>query len=151
MATPQSQPQSENSLQLRRTFPAPRERVFRAWIDAKEFAQWFHPTIDHTTVITLLDVKVGGKYSLEMHHKNGAVHRLSGSYQQIKPPEKLVFTWRWAEDPHGEETLVSLEFRDLGNSTEIILNHGQFPSVESREKHNHGWLGCMDQLSHYLG
>jgi uncharacterized protein YndB with AHSA1/START domain len=45
MATPQSQPQ--NTLQLRRTFAAPRERVFRAWTDAKEFALWFHPTSDH--------------------------------------------------------------------------------------------------------
>ena len=150
MATPQTQPQSESSLHLKRTFAAPRERVFRAWTNAKEFTLWFHPTTDHTTVITQLDVKIGGKYSLEMHHKNGAVHRLSGSYQQIKPPEKLSFTWRWAEDPTGQETLVSLEFRDLGNATEILLTHGQFPTDESREKHNHGWMGCMNQLESYL-
>ena len=62
MATPQSQP--ENSLQLRRTFAAPRERVFRAWTDAKEFALWFHPTVEYTTVITQLDLNVGGKYTL---------------------------------------------------------------------------------------
>ena len=150
MATPQTQPQSESSLQLRRTFAASRERVFRAWTDAKEFALWFHPTTDHTTIITQLDLKVGGKYSLEMHHKDGRIHRLSGSYQQIKPPERLSFTWRWAEDPADQETLVSLEFRDLGNSTEILLTHGQFPSDVSRERHNHGWMGCMDQLVSYL-
>jgi uncharacterized protein YndB with AHSA1/START domain len=148
MATPQSQP--ENSLQLRRTFAAPRERVYRAWTDAKEFALWFHPTTDHTTVITQLDFKVGGKYSLEMRHKDGNVHKLSGTYQQIKPPEKLVFTWRWAADPSGHESVVSLEFHDLGNATEILLTHGQFPSVESREKHNHGWMGCLEQLQNYL-
>ncbi len=148
MATPQTQP--ENSLQLRRTFAAPRERVFRAWTDAKEFARWFHPTAEHTTVITQLDVKVGGKYSLEMHHQDGIVHKLSGTYQQIKPPEKLSFTWRWAADPTGQETLVSLEFHDLGDSTEIVLTHGQFPDAESREKHNHGWNGCFAQLENYL-
>ena len=150
MATPQTQPQSQSSLQLRRTFAAPRERVFRAWTDAKEFALWFHPTTEHTTLITQLDVKIGGKYSLEMHHKDGTVHRLSGSYQQIKPPEKLSFTWRWAEDPTGQETLVSLEFRDFGNCTEVLLTHGQFPTEESRQRHNHGWMGCMDQLECYL-
>jgi uncharacterized protein YndB with AHSA1/START domain len=148
MATPQSQP--ENSLQVRRIFAAPRERVFRAWTDAKEFALWFHPTTDHTTVITELDLRVGGSYSLEMHHKNGEVHKLSGSYQQIKPPEKLAFTWRWAVDPPGQETLVSLEFHDLGNSTEIVLTHGQFPNAGSREKHNHGWMGCLTQLENHL-
>lgn len=148
MATPQSQP--ENSLQLRRTFAAPRERVFRAWTDAKEFALWFHPTVEYTTVITQLDLKVGGKYTLEMHHKGGNINKLSGSYQQIKPPEKLAFTWRWATDPPGQETLVSMEFHDLGNATEIVLTHGQFPDGEARDKHNHGWNGCFTQLEQYL-
>jgi uncharacterized protein YndB with AHSA1/START domain len=148
MATPQSQPQ--DSIQLRRTFAAPRERVFRAWTDAREFALWFHPTTDHTTVITRLDVKVGGKYSLEMHHKGGDVHKLSGTYQQIKPPEKLSFTWRWSTDPPGQETLVSLDFLDHGNATEIVLLHGQFPDAETREKHNQGWNGCFEQLQSYL-
>jgi uncharacterized protein YndB with AHSA1/START domain len=148
MATPQSQPQ--NSLQLRRTFAAPRERVFRAWTDAREFALWFHPTAEHTTVITRLDLKVGGNYSLEMHHKSGNVHKLSGTYQQIKPPEKLSFTWRWDTDSPDQETLVSLDFLDLGGATEIVLSHGQFPDAETRDKHNQGWLGCFDQLKTYL-
>jgi uncharacterized protein YndB with AHSA1/START domain len=148
MATPQSQP--ENALQLRRTFSAPRERVFRAWTDAKEFALWFHPTTDHTTIISELNLKVGGTYSLEMHHKGGNVDRLSGTYRQIKPPEKLAFTWRWATDPPGQESLVSLEFVDLGNATEVVLSHGQFPNAETRDKHNEGWMGCLEQLAGYL-
>ncbi len=148
MATPQSQP--ENALQLRRTFSAPRERVFRAWTDAKEFALWFHPTTDHTTIISELNLKVGGTYSLEMHHKGGNVDRLSGTYRQIKPPEKLEFTWRWATDPPGQESLVSLEFVDLGNATEVVLSHGQFPNAETRDKHNEGWMGCLEQLAGYL-
>ena len=148
MATPQPQPQ--NSLQLRRTFAAPRERVFRAWTDAREFALWFHPTAEHTTVITRLDLKVGGNYSLEMHHKSGNVHKLSGTYQQIKPPEKLAFTWRWDTDDPGQETLVSLNFVDLGDATEVVLSHGQFPNAETRDKHNQGWLGCFDQLKTHL-
>jgi uncharacterized protein YndB with AHSA1/START domain len=148
MATPQSQP--ENALQIRRTFAAPRERVFRAWTDAKEFALWFHPTADHTTIISQLHLKVGGKYSLEMHHKGGNVHKLSGTYMQIIPPEKLSFTWRWGADPSGPETLVSLEFHDLGNATEILVTHGQFPDADTRDKHNQGWNGCFDQLQNYL-
>jgi len=148
MATPQSQP--ETTLQLKRTFAAARERVFHAWTDAKEFALWFHPSPDSTTIITQLDVKPGGKYSLEIRNKDGSVHRLSGRYQQIKPPEKLVFTWRWATDPPGQESLVSLEFLDLGNATEIHLVHGQLPNTEAREKHTHGWIGCLDQLTKYL-
>jgi uncharacterized protein YndB with AHSA1/START domain len=148
MATPQSQPQ--NSLELRRTFAAPRERVFRAWTDARELALWFHPTTDHTTVITRLDLKVGGNYSVEMHHKSGTVHKLSGTYQQIKPPEKLAFTWRWSTDPPGQETLVCLDFLEQVDGTEVVLSHGHFPDAGTRDLHNQGWNGCLDQLQAYL-
>jgi uncharacterized protein YndB with AHSA1/START domain len=149
MATPQSQP--ENSLQLTRTFAAPRDRVFRAWTDAREFAQWFHPTADYKTVITRLDLRVGGKYSLEMHHKEGNIHRLTGTYEEIKPPEKLVFTWCWQQEEVAPgESLVTVTFKDLGGSTEVNLTHRNLLTAESREKHNHGWIGCLGQLDGYL-
>ena len=149
MATPQSQ--QGISLELRRTFAAPRDRVFRAWTDAKEFALWFHPTADHSTIISELNLKVGGKYQLEMRHKNGTVNKLSGTYQQIKPPEKLVFTWRWATDPPGQESTVAIEFHELGaTSTEVALTHGVFPNAAERDQHAHGWNGCFEQFQNYL-
>jgi len=148
MATPQSQP--ENSIQLTRTFAAPRDRVFRAWTDAREFAQWFHPTADYKTVITRLDLRVGGKYSVEMYQKEGNIHRISGTYEEILPPEKLSFTWRLLHDETATESLVTVVFKDLGNSTEVSLTHKNLLTAESREKHNQGWVGCLGQLENYL-
>lgn len=148
MATPQTQP--ETSLQVRRTFAAPRDRVYRAWTDAKQFALWFHPTSDYTTVITQLDLRVGGAYRLEMHDPGGNVHKLWGTYREVRPPEKLVFTWQWQRENATAETLVTVEFRDLGASTEVCLTHQNFSSAEEREKHNHGWNGCFGQLEQHL-
>jgi len=148
MATAQSQPHT--SLQMKRTFAAPRERVYRAWTDAKQFALWFHPTTDYTTVITRLDLRVGGAYTLEMHHKGGNIHTLRGTYKEVKPPEKLVFTWCWQREDVAPETLVTVEFRDLGGSTEICLTHSNFSNPEDRDKHNVGWTGCLGQLEQYL-
>jgi len=140
----------ETTLKLRRTFQAPRERVFRAWTDAKELALWFGPSADYSAKVPELDLKVGGKYKLEMHHAGGNVHTVGGTYREIKPPEKIVFTWCWEQDPTAHESLVTIEFRDLGPSTEILLTHEQLPSVEEREKHGHGWNGCLDSLAKYL-
>lgn len=148
MATPQSQP--ETSLQVKRTFAAPRDRVFRAWTDAKQFALWFHPTTDYTTVITELDLRVGGAYSLEMHHKGGNIHTLRGTYKEVRPPEKLVFTWRWQREDASPESVVTVEFRDLGSSTEVSLTHQNLINAEERAKHNEGWNGCLEQLAKYL-
>jgi uncharacterized protein YndB with AHSA1/START domain len=148
MATTQTQP--EHSLEVTRTFAAPRDRVYRAWTDARHFAQWFHPSPDYKTVITRLDLRAGGKYSVEMHHKGGNIHRMWGTYEEVRPPEKLIFTWRWSEDESIPDTLVTVLFKDLGGSTEVSLTHKRFHSITDRDKHNEGWIACLGQLEVYL-
>ena len=138
------------AVQMKRTFQAPREKAFRAWTDARELAPWFAPSAEYSTVVTELDLNVGGQYCIEIHHKGGNVHKVMGTYREIEPPEKLAFTWRWENDPSASESVVTVEFRDLGPATEILLTHELLPSAEEREKHGHGWEGCLAQLAKYL-
>jgi uncharacterized protein YndB with AHSA1/START domain len=137
----------ETTLKVRRTIQAPRARVFRAWTDPKELALWFAPSTEYFTKVPELELKIGGKYRVEMHHKDGNVHTVGGAYREIKPPEKLVFTWRWDHDPTVPESLVTIEFLDFGSSTEIQLTHEQLPNAEQRDKHAQGWNGCLEQLA----
>ena len=67
MAKTQTSPTT--ALTLKRTFAAPRERVFRAWTDPKELARWFAPSPDHSSVVPEFEFKVGGKYRLEVRHQ----------------------------------------------------------------------------------
>jgi hypothetical protein len=53
-------------------------------------------------------------------------------------------------DPPDQETIVSLDFLDLRGATEIVLSYGRFPDAETRDKHNHGWFGCLDQFQEFL-
>ena len=146
----QTQTTPQIALQVKRTFAAPRERVFRAWTDPKQLAAWFAPSPDFTIVVPELDLRVGGTCRVEMHHKDGTVHHLSSIYREVKPPEKIAFTWQWEPAASRAETLVTIEFHDLGKSTEIVLTHERFTSDEEKEKHNHGWAGCFDQLGKFL-
>jgi uncharacterized protein YndB with AHSA1/START domain len=140
----------ETSLTLRRTFLAPRERVFRAWTDPVELGRWFAPSDEYHAIVPEHELRVGGKYCLEMHHKGGNIHRVSGIYREINPPEKIAFTWLWEHEPKSDESLVTIEFRDLGPSTEILLTHTHLPSAEQTERHGHGWEGCLNMLGNYL-
>jgi uncharacterized protein YndB with AHSA1/START domain len=140
----------ETTLKIRRLFQAPRERVFRAWTDATELARWFAPSAEYSTRVPELDLKVGGKYKVEMHHKGGNINTVVGTYREIVPPEKLVFTWRWENDPSAHESLVTIEFLDLGPATEVLLTHVQLPDAEQREKHLQGWNGCLTRLAEYI-
>jgi uncharacterized protein YndB with AHSA1/START domain len=140
----------ETTLKVRRAFQAPRERVFRAWTDPHELGRWFAPSEDYHALVPEFELRVGGKYCLEIHHKGGNIHRVSGTYREIMPPEKIAFTWRWEADPSLDESLVTVEFYDLGPSTEILLTHQYLPNVEERDKHEHGWQGCINSLGNYL-
>jgi uncharacterized protein YndB with AHSA1/START domain len=64
----------------------------------------------------------------------------------------LVYTWRWEGNPELalENSLVTVEFIELGGSTEIRLTHENLPTDEARESHRHGWSGSFDKLAKHL-
>ena len=45
------------------------------------------------------------------------------------------------------ETLVTVEFHDVGGATEVVLTHEYFPDTNMRDEHSNGWSGCLEQLA----
>jgi uncharacterized protein YndB with AHSA1/START domain len=137
------------SLQLRRTFAAPREKVFRAWTDPQALKQWFGPP-GYKTTAAEVDLRKGGKYKLTMHKEpDGDPFSAFGMFQEVRSPERLVYSWNWDHREIGD-TLVTLEFRDLDGRTEVVLTHERFPNTEERDGHNQGWSGCFDRLEQFI-
>lgn len=135
------------TLQLKRLLPARRERVFRAWTDPQEMAQWFSPTDEHQVQMLEQEAREGGRYRLEIRAPDGTLHVIVGTYRVVQPPEKLVFTWFFEKGGAGDkETLVTVELQERGESTELVLTHERFEDREVRDKHQEGWKGCLDRL-----
>lgn len=145
MATRERQ-QSTVTLRLQRRFAAPRERVFRAWTTPEEMKHWKAPG-EMTTPVAEVDLRPGGKYRIHMQGPDGALRRLVGVYRVVDPPKKLVYTWRWEDDQDFPETLVTVEFRERGGETDVVLVHELFPNDEAMKQHEHGWTGCFDKLA----
>jgi uncharacterized protein YndB with AHSA1/START domain len=147
-------------LQLTRVFAAPRELVFKAWTEAEQFKQWFGAAAcDGASLQSAkLDARVGGKYRIQVRRADGEFFTTVGIYREVKPSERLVFTWQFEKDGDGEEygeveppeMLVTVEFRARGKQTELILTHEKFASVESRDRHNDGWTRCLDSLGKFV-
>jgi uncharacterized protein YndB with AHSA1/START domain len=143
-----SAPQT-TSLQVRRTFAAPREKVFQAWTDPKALTQWFGPP-GYKTTAAQLDLRKGGQFKLTMYKEpDGDPFAAYGIYQEVRSPELLVCTWNWDNRNVGD-TVLTLEFRDLGGRTEVVLTHERFPSTQERDGHNQGWNGCFDRLEQFI-
>jgi uncharacterized protein YndB with AHSA1/START domain len=145
MASPVLSPAT--TLRIRRTFDAPREKLFQAWIDPEKMTEWFcHAKPNLIGKLLVMDVRSGGQYGFDVSDASGKVFKVRGEYLEIKEPEKLVFTWFWETEPAYGNTVVTLEFVDLGNKSELILAHEQFANSDARDKHNIGWAFCLDSL-----
>jgi len=137
-------------LEMRRPIRTSREEVFKAWTDPTQLKQWFAVAEGFTTPIAEVDLKVGGRYRLGMKGPgDNPLLIVSGVYQEIIQPERLVFTWQWeSADPHEPETLVTVEFYEHDGVTDVHLKHEMFSDATQRDKHGEGWAGCLDHLEH---
>lgn len=137
--------QTETVLKITRVIPAPVDQVFAAWTDPARMSQWCAPDGAECAGVEV-DLTVGGRYHLHMKAPDGEFNA-RGIYQVIDPPRRLSYTWRWDEKEHDcGETMVTVDFNDLGGSTEVILTHEGFPNGEAKEGHNQGWTSCLSRL-----
>jgi uncharacterized protein YndB with AHSA1/START domain len=135
------------TLILRRTLNAPRERAFRAWTSAESIKQWMRPEPDTTVPFASMDLRVGGKFRIQMRMSDGEFFTAAGEFREVKAPEKLVYTWDWEKDGSGEAfgelegntSLITVEFIARGQKTDLIFTHSRFVSVAKRDSHAKGW------------
>jgi uncharacterized protein YndB with AHSA1/START domain len=156
MASPSSA--AKYSLQVRRTFPVAREKMFAMWSQPGHLEQWMG-RVDPRNVVKYreFDFRVGGGHLFENRTADGIVFLNRGEYLEIKPPEKIRFTWGWEQfDAGGKKidevngTVITVEFFDRGNSTEVVLTHEQFSEEAMRDRHNTGWNFCFDRLGEHI-
>ncbi|HEV3229498.1 MAG TPA: SRPBCC domain-containing protein [Solirubrobacteraceae bacterium] len=139
--------QAAIGLRLERTFDAPRDEVFDAWTNPEVMRRWWAAGRDWSTPLAEVDLREGGRYRLSMHNpENDETHTVAGEYREVKRPAKLVYTWLWETDPEPNESVVTVEFHDRGGATDVVLVHEGLASEQSREAHEHGWVGVLENL-----
>jgi uncharacterized protein YndB with AHSA1/START domain len=139
-------------LRLSRRFNAPRERVFEAWTSPEVLKEWWRAGPDWETPEAEVDLRPGGAYRLAMRDPgSGQTHTLVGEYREIRPPERLVYSWTWESNPQEmrgcEGSLVTVDFVEDGDATNVEITHTGFASEEIRDLHVHGWEAVLANLA----
>lgn len=141
---------TDTTLRVSRTYAAPRERVFAAWLNAETMRRFLGPK-DVTLGEITTDPRVGGSYSIVMNVAEGP-WTVRGTYLEIVRPERIVFTWVWDEDDAADvhESQVTLDFYEVAGKTELVLTHERLRNVESRDGHQEGWTAILESLESEL-
>jgi uncharacterized protein YndB with AHSA1/START domain len=130
--------------------PAAPPLVFEAFTDPNELARWWGPE-GFSTPSLEFHPRVGESYRIEMRPPEGDAFYLTGEFRVVDPPTRLAFTFRWEDpDPDDVETLVDLSFRDLGESTQVMLTQGPFETEARRTLHRDGWTDSFNRLEAWL-
>ena len=135
------------TLIIRRVLNAPPEWAFRAWTSAEHIQQWMRPEPEMEVPLASMDLRVGGKFRIQMKKPDGEFFTAVGEFREVKAPERLVYTWDFEKDGSGTEfgevegkqSLITVEFLKRGEQTEMVLTHSRFATVESRDNHARGW------------
>jgi uncharacterized protein YndB with AHSA1/START domain len=110
---------SERELVVRRTVNGPPRMVFEAWTRPELFQRWWVPESFGLTLLSCeLDVRVGGQYRLVFRHGESTM-AFFGTYREVTPPSRLVWTNEEGEDG---ETVTTVTFDEQDGRTLLVVH-----------------------------
>ncbi len=153
---------------ITRRFTAPVERVFAAWADPDQMAQWSGPKGARTVVLSGEVAEGSTLFARGERDGEAYVHTLT-RYIEIVPSRRIVWEQSFA-DEHGNKTepafapgwpvtlLTEVDFEPEGDETVITLRWQPVGATPEQEKMfadnlasmNGGWSGSFDKLDEFL-
>ncbi|MCU1535515.1 MAG: polyketide cyclase [Glaciihabitans sp.] len=115
-----------------RDFDAPRELVFRAYVDPNLVRQWQGPR-RYVTAIGEWDARTGGAWSyVSTDPDDGAEYGFRGVFHAVDEPTSITQTFEYAGVP-GHVNLDRVVFEDLGDGRTRVTSRTAFQSLEDRD------------------
>lgn len=122
----------EADLVWERTFDAPRQLVWDAFMDPLRIPRWWGPH-GSTARVVEMDVRSGGKWRYVSHAPDRDDVPFMGEYLEVDPPRS--FRWTFIVDVEGMRDHVGIEtftFEEVGGKTKLT-SRSHFSSVAELE------------------
>ena len=123
---------SDREIRLTRLFDAPRPLVFEAMTRPEHIRRWWGRLGDGYSVpVCEVDLRMGGAWRFVNRTPNGDLVAFYGVYQEIAPPDRLVFTEIFDQYPDSESVVTAVFTEESGKTrlTATVL----YPSVDVRD------------------
>ena len=138
---------SERELVVTRTINGPARIVFEAWTKSELFKRWWVPKSAGLTLLSCeMDVRVGGSYRLVFRVEGAEPMAFFGTYREVTPHSRLV----WTNDEGGDAgPVTTVTFEEQGGKTLLVM-HELYPSKEALDAAGTGAADMMSETFEQL-
>ena len=135
------------AVRLHRVLRTKPERVYQAFLDADALAKWL-PPFGFTCRVHHLEAKVGGSYQMSFtNFTTGHGHSFGGTYRELLPAEKILYTNRFDDPNLPGEMLTTVTFKSVLCGTEMSVVQEGIPEAIPVEMCYLGWQESLAQLA----
>ncbi|WP_449045741.1 SRPBCC family protein [Paracoccus versutus] len=136
-----------STIRLHRVIAAKPEKLYRAFLEPDAVASWLPPWGFLCTVHEL-EAKVGGRYRMSFRNfTTGQSHSFGGSYLELIPGQRLVYTDGFDDPNLPGEMKVTVDLKQVSVGTEITIEQQGVPDVIPAEACYLGWQDSLHKLA----
>ncbi len=95
MAMLDPSPTPTPAARVERTFAAPPDRVYRAWLEPELLRRWLAPGASEVTHVEV-EERVGGRYRIWQALRGEPQGGCEGEVLELVPNERIVLRWGWS-------------------------------------------------------
>ena len=143
-------------LVITRVFDAPRSLVFAAWTDSKHLAQWWGPR-DFTNPRCEVDARPGGIIRIDMCGPDGTIYPMTGTFDEIVEPERIVMTNVAIADDAGNPLLEvrnTITFVEANGKTALTMTAHVIKATPEAafalDGMEEGWKQTLERLADFV-
>ncbi len=132
---------------ITRDFDAPRETVFRAFVEPEQFVRFWGPVGTHVPIESVvLEAWTGGRFEYTMVADDGSgEYAQRGTFVEVREPE--VFAFREA----GSDLVSTGTLSDLGDGrTRLVIHQTNVPAAYRTPEALAGFMTSLDRLESHL-
>jgi uncharacterized protein YndB with AHSA1/START domain len=136
-----------NTVSLHRVLKAPRERVYRAFLDPAALVRWI-PPYGFTAKVDHLDASVGGTFRMSFtNFGSGTSHAFGGEYLELVPNERIRHTDAFEDANLPGTLIVTVTLSEASCGTELTIVQEGIPDIIPLDGCYLGWQESLDQLA----
>ncbi len=135
------------TVRLHRVFPASADKIYRAFTEADAIASWL-PPFGFTCTVHELDARVGGRHRMSFRNfTTGHSHSFGGTYLELIPGARLVYTDRFDDPGLPGEMTVTVAIRTVSVGAEVEITQAGIPDLIPLEACYLGWQESLRKLA----